>query len=479
MTSIIHNLESLKPDRDTFLTIGKFDGVHLGHYHLLHAMVKAARAQGAQSAAITLHPNPLEVLAPQRQVLYLTTLEERIQRLAALGLDQVIVMRFDLQVASTPARQFVERILGHIRLRQLWAGPNFALGKDRQGDIAFLRALGEELGYTVQVVQPLCIGGEVVSGTRIRRLLSAGHIDEAAVLLGRVPSLPGRVVPGAARGHKLGYPTANLKIPDRLVLPADGIYAMRVQLEGEWLDGVGSIGVRPTFEADGRRQVEVYIFDFDRQIYGAELVVEFVARLRDELKFESVEALVAQIDRDVAEARAILANARQPILIQPGTPAGNGPGQDPTQEATQRGMANPKSVAYEEIEHTADVAIRVRGRDLAELFTNAAYGMWSLITPDLDAVKPTAEHSVEIEALDLEVLLVDWLSELLYLHETENEVYSEFEIHEISPTRLRATVRGGPTEGHSIRKHIKAVTFNDLSIEQTDEGYEATVVFDI
>lgn len=453
---VVQNLTGLRPDADTLLSIGKFDGVHLGHYHLLEPMIKAARAEGVQSAVVTLHPNPLEVLAPHKRVEYLTTLDERVQRLGDLGLDLVIVMRFDAAVAQTPARRFMQTIADHIRVRQLWAGPGFALGKGRQGDLDFLRALGTELGYSVQVVGPMRIGNEVVSGTRIRGLLREGRIGEASVLMGRLPTLPGRVVAGAARGHELGYPTANLETPAKLLVPANGIYAVRVRLDGETLDGVASIGVRPTFEDDGERKVEVHIFDFQRDIYGRELTLEFVRRLRDEKRFDHVSALIAQMDEDAANARAILAS-------QP-TPAA------PT---------NPGSFEFEEIEHTADVGLRVRGKDLPALFVNAARGMWTLIVPDIDSAEPIVTRKIELEAMDLEVLLVDWLSELLYLHETEHEAYSQFAVHEISPTYLRAEARGAPVKGHTLRKHIKAVTFNDLAIEETAEGFGATIVFDV
>jgi riboflavin kinase/FMN adenylyltransferase len=453
---VIHDLTMLNPDADTFLAIGKFDGVHLGHHHLLAPMIKAAQAEGARSAVITLHPNPLEVLMADRRVEYLTTLEERVQRLGDLGLDTVIVMHFDAVVAQTPARRFMQAITDHIRLRQLWAGPGFALGKEREGDIEFLRALGAELGYSVQVVNPMRIGGKVVSGTRIRGLLSEGHVADASVLLGRLATLPGVVVAGAARGHKLGYPTANLETPEKLVVPANGIYAVRVQLEGEVLDGVASIGVRPTFEEDGERKVEVHIFDFQRDIYGRQLTLEFVRRLREEKKFDHIDGLIAQMDEDSANARAILALQPMPVAT-----------------------ANPGTLGFEEIEHTADVGLRVRGRDLAELFVNAARGMWTLIVPDIDAVEPAVTREIELEAMDLEVLLVDWLSELLFLHETEHEAYSQFTVHEISPTRLRAEAKGGPVNGHPLRKHVKAVTFNDLAIEETAEGFSATVVFDV
>lgn len=453
---VVHDLATLKPDVDTLLAIGKFDGVHLGHYHLLAPMIEVARAEGAQSAVITLHPNPLEVLAPDRRVEYLTALDERVQRLGDLGVDLVIVKTFDETVAQTPARRFMQTIADHIRVKQLWAGPGFALGKGREGDVDFLRALGAELGYSVQVVEPMRIGGEVVSGTRIRGRLREGRIGEAGVLMGRLPVLPGQVVAGAARGHDLGYPTANLRTPEKLVVPANGIYAVRVRLEGEILDGVASIGVRPTFEDSGERTIEVHIFDFERDIYGRQLTLEFVRRLRDEKKFDHIDALIAQMDEDAANARAILAPQPMPMTV-----------------------TNPGTLEFEEIEHTADVGLRVRGKDLAELFVNAARGMWALIVPEIDEVEPAITREIELEAMDLEVLLVDWLSELLYLHETEHEVYSRFVVHDISPTRLRAGVGGGPVKGHRLRKHIKAVTFNDLSIEETAEGFSATIVFDV
>lgn len=454
--NVVRNLTSLEPAADTFLAIGKFDGVHLGHYHLLAPMIQAARAEGVESAVVTLHPNPLEVLAPGRQVEYLMTLDERIQRLGDLGFDTVVVLTFDEEVAQTPARRFVQRIVDHVRLKQLWAGPGFALGKGREGNVEFLRNLGAELGYTVQVVDPLHIGGQVVSGTRVRTLLREGRINEAGVLLGRLPTLPGEVVAGASRGHELGYPTANIEPPPKLVVPANGIYAVRVELGGEWLDGVASIGVRPTFEDDDERTIEVHIFDFEREIYGEKLTLEFVRRLRDEMKFDQVDALITQMDQDAANARAIL--TPQPIPMT---------------------ATNPGNFDFEEIGHTAEVGLRVRGEDLAELFVNAARGMMTLILPDIADVEPEITRKVELDAMDLEVLLVDWLSELLYLHETEYELYSQFEVHDISSTQLRAEAKGGPVKGRDLRKHIKAVTFNDLKIEETDEGFTATVIFDI
>lgn len=449
-------LSSLKPNADTYLAVGKFDGVHLGHHHLLAPMVRSARDAGARSAVITLHPNPVEVLAPSRHVEYLVTIDARVKWLSELGVDEVIVKTFDATVAQTPARRFIENILSHVRMKQLWAGPGFALGKGREGTVDFLSELGRELGYSVQIVEPLFIGGDVVSGTRIRNLLRAGSIPEATILLGRLPRLPGVVVPGAGRGHDLGYPTANIEPVPQLVVPSNGIYVVRVEIERNIFPGVASIGVRPTFENDGGRTIEVHIFDFDRDIYGAELELEFVARLRDELKFSRVEALIEQMDRDVANAHAFLSH---PTLSE--------------------GPMNDRSIQFEEVGHTAEIGLRVAAPDLANLFAIAARGMWTLIVPDVETIEPNLTRSVELEAMDAEVLLVDWLSEQLYLHEAEHEVYSQFEIESISSTRLRAKLHGRPADGVRLAKHIKAVTFNELSIEEADTGLTATIVFDV
>ncbi len=479
----VTNLDDLKPNVPTVLTIGKFDGVHLGHQHLIRQINQRARALGGQSAALFLHPHPQEVLAPHRPVEYITSLEERLDLMAGLGLDLAIVLEFTREVASTPARDFVEELLRHIRLAELWVGPNFALGRGREGNVPFLQNLAQELGFKVEIAPMLAAEGLTISSSQIRELIQAGQVEEAAVLLGRAPGVRSQVVVGAQRGRSLGFPTANLAILPKHLIPANGVYAVRVRLSddearsagdrrvldplfltrvhgAEVLDGVANVGVRPSFD-NGQRTVEVYIFDFDRDIYGYEIEVQFVARLRDERKFAHIDELKAQIRRDVEQARAILSLRAETSLAA---------------------AAMPKR--YEEVEHTADIAIRAYGRDLPELFANAAYGMFDLMAdidrPALggaDGLAPAVRREFELQAIDVETLLIDWLNALLYEHEMRGEVYNRFEVREAMPQHLAATVFGT----NNIKPHrlIKAVTFHDLQVEQTPDGYTAKIVFDV
>jgi riboflavin kinase/FMN adenylyltransferase len=444
---MFHDLTTLTPQADVFLTVGVFDGVHQGHQYLIGQVVQRAKELGGLSALLTLHPHPLEVLAPEKPIRYLTTLEEKIALLSEMGLDLVIVLTFTAEVARTSARDFVLALSRRLRLRELWVGPDFALGHQRQGNGTFLKGLGHELGFAVHIVAPFQLEGEIVSSSRIRALLTEGRVAEATRLLGRVPSLRGEVVAGAGRGKRLGFPTANLSLDERQVIPADGVYAVRVLLGDEIHDGVANIGVRPSFD-NGERTVEANLLDFHGDIYGREMEIQFVERLRDEQRYSSPDQLVAQVEQDVRDARRIL------------KPSGD----------------RSLDKRYEEIEHTADLAMRAYGRDLRELFVNAAYGMFDLMAepaPD----EPLRRREVALEGSDHEALLVDWLNELIYLHEVEGETYTRFTIQYLSSAALRASVEGGATGRKT--KAIKAATFHDLSIRETKAGYEATIVFDV
>lgn len=441
----VTNLTELQPGVPTVLTIGKFDGIHLGHQYLIHQINERARVLHGQSAALILHPHPQEVLAPHRPpVEYITSLEERLNLMAGLGLDLAIVLEFTRAVANTPARDFVEELVRHLRLAELWVGPNFALGRGREGNVPFLKQLSQEMGFRVEIISMLAIGGQTISSSQIRELIWSGQIEAAAQWLGRPPGLRGQVTLGAGRGRKLGFPTANIAVSPRHLIPANGVYAVRARLNDQVLKGVANVGTRPTFE-NSQRTVEVYIFDFDQDIYGQEIEVQFMARLRDEQKFASIDDLKAQINHDVQQARTIL-----------------------------NSKATPKR--YEEVEHTADIAIRAYGRDLAELFANAAYGMFDLIA-NVDEVTPAVKREFNLEAIDVETLLIDWLNALLYEHEMRGEIYNRFDIHRATPQHLAAVAFGTNT----VKPHrlIKAVTFHDLKVEQTPEGYTATIVFDV
>lgn len=290
------------------LAIGVFDGVHLGHQSLLRQTVERARAQGAQAAALTFHPHPRSVVAPDSSWGYLCSLEERIERIAESGLDLLMVLRFTPELAATPAVAFIRELLQHMRLRELSVGADFRLGQGKQGDIALLQALGQEHGFVVRPAPPVCLEGQVVSSTRIRELIQAGEVAAAARWLGRPFSLRGDVIVGHGRGHKLGFPTANLALHPRQILPADGVYAAWAHLRptvGRPRPALAYVGRRPTFDLE-ERVVEVHLLDFSGELGGHELRAEFIAHLRPDRRFGNTEALVAQMRRDAAQAREVL-----------------------------------------------------------------------------------------------------------------------------------------------------------------------------
>ena len=302
---LIDNWEQANLDQDTVATIGAFDGVHRGHQFLIRSLIARARETHRLSMVVTFHPHPIAVLRPDLPIRYLTTPGEKAVLMEQLSLDVLAILPFDAQMAQMPAAEFTRALVEHLRLRELWVGPDFALGRNREGDVATLRALGAELGFSVQMVKPFLLNGEVVSSTRIRALLAQGDVRMATRLLGRYPTVAGEVVPGARRGHALGYPTANLEVRQVWAVPADGVYAVFAVLGAERYFGVANIGVRPSFD-NGSRTVETFILDFDQDIYGCDLVVQFVERLRPEQRFASIADLVQQIGRDVEVARRIL-----------------------------------------------------------------------------------------------------------------------------------------------------------------------------
>ncbi|MGQ9675906.1 MAG: bifunctional riboflavin kinase/FAD synthetase [Chloroflexota bacterium] len=292
-------------DRDVVLTIGVFDGVHLGHQHLIGQVVSRAKELGCLSGAMTFDKHPQAVLRGQVGPIYLTTVAEKMALLQNQGLDIRLLLHFDRQVADLTARQFISRLCQRVKLRELWVGPDFALGRRREGTVALLQNIGGEQGFTVHTVPPMQVDGQVVSSSLIRQKLMAGDVRAAARLLGRFPRLTGEVVEGARRGRTIGFPTANVDVPRDIVLPADGVYAVCAHLGDRTYEGVTNIGVRPSFD-NGQRTIEAHLLDFDVDIYGQVLSLEFIDRLRGETRFDSVEGLVCQIKRDVAQAQEVL-----------------------------------------------------------------------------------------------------------------------------------------------------------------------------
>lgn len=306
---IIDDLSQVHLDKDTVLTIGAFDGVHRGHQKLVGQLLQKARQTHRLAGLITFHPHPSAVLAPRNPTRYITTPGEKVALLERLELDIVAILPFNREMAQTLARHFIEMVSRQLRMRELWVGEDFALGRGREGTPEVLRALGQEMGFSVEIIPPLIWKGESISSTRIRSLLFRGQVREAAELLGRYPSLAGEVVRGAQRGRCLGFPTANLEVRAERAIPANGIYAVYAVLGAERYRGVANVGVRPSFD-NGERTMETYILDFEADIYGCDLVVEFVQRLRPEKRFTDIKDLIAQIERDVVEARRILATEK-------------------------------------------------------------------------------------------------------------------------------------------------------------------------
>ena len=295
-----------------YVTVGVFDGVHRGHQQIITGMAEAARSAGGVALALVFDPHPATALETTGGPLLrlLTTVEERAELLAALGLDILIVSPFTTATARTPAGDFVEMLVQNLGLAELWGGPDFALGHRREGSVSFLRQLGAERGFSIRVVEPLVWEGGLVSSSRIRAALDAGDVRQAAGCLGRFYRLTGQIVHGDGRGGRLGVPTANLSPPAERLIPANGIYACLVHTEhlGTYPAAV-NIGTRPTFPDTSVNQastVEAYLLDFDGDLYGQMLALDFVARLRDELAFPNVDALITQMHKDIAQAREIL-----------------------------------------------------------------------------------------------------------------------------------------------------------------------------
>ena len=303
---IIRDLTSVHLTRPTVLTIGSFDGIHRGHQYLISRVINRAKETDAASALVTLHPHPKVVLRPESPLQYLSTIEERLDLLTPLGLDYAVVFPFSLELSQIRARDFVQLLLDHLNMKEIFCGADFALGYKREGNVEFLRALGKEKGFSVTVVEPQKFDGEIMSSTHIRQSIAEGDLESATRSLGRYPSLRGRVIKGDQRGRQLGFPTANLAVAERRLIPADGIYAVRAKIGEQWFGGAASIGIRPTF-GGGHRTVEVYVLDFDGDLYDQVIEVQFIKRLRPEMKFDNVQALIAQMQQDVAQAREVLA----------------------------------------------------------------------------------------------------------------------------------------------------------------------------
>lgn len=294
----------------TWVTIGSFDGVHIGHQEIIRNLVEGAHASKAPAAVVTFHPHPAKVLGRRLNAFELTTPDERANFLIELGVDYVITLAFDQQMVNTSATEFMSMLKEHLGVERIWIGHDFALGRGREGTESFLRVLGMKLGYEVDVVEAVEFEGEPVSSTRIRKLLQDGDVRMAARLLGRPYSLSGTVVPGDQRGRTIGVPTANIEPDENKLVPATGVYACKAavlpDLTGSEFKAAANIGVRPTFDGNSTRiHVEAHLLDFSTDLYGKILKLVFVERLRGEERFSNIQALVSQIQADIQRTREI------------------------------------------------------------------------------------------------------------------------------------------------------------------------------
>jgi riboflavin kinase/FMN adenylyltransferase len=301
---VFHNLSPLVSEQPTVLTIGAFDGVHLGHQHLIRSVIESAQAQGYRPALVTFFPHPSVVLG-RAEPFYLTSNEEKLEQLERLGLDMVVVVEFTQETAHTRAAQFVNLLIENLHMCEMWIGHDFALGYKREGNLAFLQAMGVERGYTVHTIEPVLLKDQPVSSSRIRQALQAGDMQQVNACLGRPFQLRGQVVQGAHRGHKLGVPTANLAVWADHAVPRNGIYACRARVGGVTYDAVTNIGTRPTFD-NGARTVEAHLLDFDGDLYGETMALDVVEFQRSEEKYSTLEALITQMREDIRTARNIL-----------------------------------------------------------------------------------------------------------------------------------------------------------------------------
>jgi len=287
------------------LAVGVFDGVHLGHQALIRGLVGGAQAAGATPVAATFDPLPAQVLAQDPPQSTLADAPERAALLVHAGARAVIVFTFDKAFSQQSAEAFIKRVTSAGDVQRIVVGPDFQFGHGREGAVPALRTLGERYGFAVTVVEPIALGGAVVSSTRIRQALREGDLDTAQALLGRPYSVTGTIVRGEQRGRSLGFPTINVAPPPDKLLPHDGIYATWVMLGDTRHRAASSLGVRPTF-GGGPRKLEAYILDFSEEVYGQQATVAFVERLRDEIRFDSADDLAKQIAKDVQQTRLAL-----------------------------------------------------------------------------------------------------------------------------------------------------------------------------
>jgi riboflavin kinase/FMN adenylyltransferase len=300
---LFHGTDNAEIQRPTVLTLGVFDGLHLGHQLIMRTVVERSRVLGAVPTAITFDPHPRAVLHPHTSPPLLQTLDQKVEGFGVLGIEQTIVVRFTEEFSQIPADEFLrDVVMDRLHAREVYLGRGFAFGHNREGNIELLRLLSKDLGFVAGEVPEVGLRGQRVSSSKIRELLAQGKVNLARRMLGRPYGVEGRVERGNERGHRLGFPTANLR-PQNRVIPANGVYVTGTLIEGQWRRSVTNVGTRPTFETGSEPSVETYVMNWAGDLYGDVIRVRFLYRLRNEQKFDSLESLKAQITRDVDRAQ--------------------------------------------------------------------------------------------------------------------------------------------------------------------------------
>jgi riboflavin kinase / FMN adenylyltransferase len=307
VADLCDELREGRPNGPVAATFGVFDGVHLGHRRLIQSLAKAAAMRGMTPVAITLANHPLSVLRPALPVVLLTSLKERIDLLHDAGAVHVIPITFTVEISHLSPEQFMRTLCDCLGVRHMVVGPDFAVGQDREGTIPVLESLGTVLGYSLEVADHFQLEDTSVRSSAVRKALVKGDLEMVERFLGRRFTLDGPVIEGEGRGSGLlGFPTVNVGLGPLQALPADGVYATWIDVDGKRYASATSVGIKPTFHEDAPRVVESFILDYDGNLYGEPVRVEFVARLRDQEKFDSVDALIEQMKRDVEQTRALL-----------------------------------------------------------------------------------------------------------------------------------------------------------------------------
>jgi riboflavin kinase/FMN adenylyltransferase len=301
---LFHGTDNADIQRPTVLTLGVFDGLHLGHQLVMRTVVARARELGAVPTVITFDPHPRAVLHPESAPPLLQTLDQKVEGFGVLGIEQTIVVAFTKEFSLIRAEDFLGDVVkDRLQAKEVYLGRGFAFGHDRAGNIELLRRVSADLGFFADEVQEVRLRGQRVSSSRIRALLAAGKVNLARRMLGRPYGVEGRIEHGSERGHQLGFPTANLH-PHNRVIPRNGVYVTGTLIEGQWRRSVTNVGLRPTFGTATEPSVETFVMDFAGDLYGDVLRVRFLHRLRDEKKFGSFAELKLEINRDVIRARA-------------------------------------------------------------------------------------------------------------------------------------------------------------------------------